>query len=457
MATFVKIVLDTRKNSKKENGTYPIILRLWHQGSNRTICSLGYYATKEDWDSSAQSLLKSYSLVTNITRTNNFLTKKRTIAFDVINDFKDNNEIDELTINELNGVIRNTLNGNNPKSKIQQSKEKKPLDWQICKTFYLNYLSNIDVPKHKQRIRSKGYVKDRTLYMNRFEEFFSMSNKTVRKIKVTQISDEIVGQYYEYLESTTSSNASFNHHLRAIRNFFNYLIDEREYIIKNPYKKVALKYEGTNPQTISRIEFEQLLEVIKEENGLAVYKNGIRKNMYRPYLRFAYQLALYTGRRTEELVSFKWSNIKCNNDNEPLYIEFVDLKADRQSNFNQSKAIKMVYIPVITQLKELLCEMGYEKNIGQDKYLIETTENVSRKTIMFQLSKSFTFYYRQLNTGKNISLKHLRKTYLTHLQILTGNAISISGHSNEQILDEHYLDGIEIAKNVALSNIKILG
>jgi integrase len=257
------------------------------------------------------------------------------------------------------------------------------------------------------------------------------------------------------LEST-SSNSSFNHHLRTLRNFYNYLIDEKEYQIKNPFRKVALKYEGTNPQTISRIEFESLLELINEKNGWATYKNRIRKNMYRPYLKFAYRLALYTGRRTEELVSFKWSNIKCNDKNEPLYIESIDLKADRQSNFNQSKATKMVFIPVIPQLKSLIYEMGFNEKRGSNEYLIAPNEIQSRQTIMFQLSKSFTFYYRQLNSGKNISLKHLRKTYLTHLQIMTGKAISISGHSNENILYDHYIDGAEIAKSLASSNIKIL-
>lgn len=457
MATNVKIVLDTRANSKKENNTFPIILRLWHQGTNRTICPLGYYAEKQDWDDETQSLLKSYKLVSNISRTNNFLTKQRIIAFDVINDLKDSSEIDDLTINELNELIRKTLNGNNPKKRSRLSKEKKPLDWETCKTLYLNYINNIDVPKHKQRIRSKGYIKDTTLYLNRFDDFFKSKNINWKVLKVTQITDNVVGKYYEHIEKTTSSNASFNHHLRTIRNFFNFLIEEKEYSIKNPFRKVSLRYEATNPKTITNNEFTALLKAINEKNGIAIYKTGVRKNMYRSYLKLAYQLALYTGRRTEEIATFKWSNIKCNEENHPIYIESIDLKADRQSNYNQSKATKMVFVPVIQQLRNLLYEMGFEKNKGSDKYLIAPDETASRKTIIFQLTKSFTFYYRQLNTDKEISLKHLRKTYLTHLQIITGNAIAISGHSTEDILNNHYIDQIEIAKSVAASNLSILG
>lgn len=457
MATFTKIVLDTRTNSKKDDDTYPIILRLWHQGTNRTTCPLGYYATKENWDTSSQSLLKSYNLVSNITRTNNYLIKKRTIAFDVINDLKDSNEIEELSINELNNLIRKRINGNDPKKRIRKTLEKKPMDWEYCKTQYLNYLNNIDVPRHKQRFRSEIYLKDTKLYLNRFEIFFKSNQIKERVSRVSQVTDNIIGKYYEYLEQTTISNSSFNHHLKVLRTFYNFLIEEKEYQINNPFKKVALRYEGTNPKTITKHDFEDLLNIISEKDSILMYKSGARKNMYRPYLKFAYRLTLYTGRRTEEIVNFKWINIKCDEKNEPLYIEAVDLKADRQSNFNQSKATKMVFIPVILQLRSLLYEMGFEKNRGTDKFLIASDDKSSRKTIINKLSKSFTFYYKKLNTNKDISLKHLRKTYLTHLQILTGNAIGVSGHSNEEILDNHYIDKVEIAKSVANSNLNILG
>jgi len=292
MATNVKIVLDTRANSKKDDNTFPIILRLWHKGTNRTICPLGYYAKKLNWDDETQSLLKSYTLVSNITRTNNFLTKQRIIAFDVINDLKDSAEIDSLSINELNALIRKTLNGNNPKKKIRQSKEKKSQDWETCKTLYLNYINNIDVPKHKQRLRSKGYIKDTTLYLNRFDAFLKDTGREGRISSITQITDNVVGKYYEHLEKTTSSSASFNHHLRTVRNFFNFLIEEKGYQIKNPFRKVALRYEGTNPKTITNNEFKSFLKVLNEENGIATYQTGIRKNMYRPYLKFAYLLTL---------------------------------------------------------------------------------------------------------------------------------------------------------------------
>ena len=111
---------------------------------------------------------------------------------------------------------------------------------------------------------------------------------------------------------------------------------------------------------------------------------------------------------------------------------------------------------MIPQLRELLFELGFEKYQDTEAYLIAPHEKSTRKSIIDKLSKGFTFFYKKLDTGKEISLKHLRKTYLTHLQILTGNAIAVSGHSTEDILDEHYLDRIEIAKSIAKSNLNIL-
>ena len=456
MATTVRISLDTRKNSQKEDGTYPIILRLKHQGSNRTICALEYYSTKADWDTANQCLKKTYKLVSNISRTNNYFAKRKTLAYDVINELKDTNEIEDVSINELNTMIRKRITGKEPQKKLRKPVERKPLEWEHCKELYVNYLYNIDIPKHKQRNRDLNYVKGVEMYLRRFEEFVQSPAIENRITKVTQITDKVVGKYFEFVEETTSSNASFNHHFRAVRSFYNFLIEERGYTIANPFKKVALRYEGTLPKSISKAEFDRLLEIISLEDSILEYKPGVRKNMYRPYLKYAFRLTLLTGRRTEEIVSLRWNNIQCDANNEPLYIESIDLKANRQANFNQAQRNKTVFIPVIPQLKALLYEMGFELLRNTSMYLIAPKDPSSRKTIMNNLSKGFTFYYKKLNTGKDISLKHLRKTYLTHLQIITGNAIGVSGHSSEDVLDNHYIDKIEIAKSVAKSNLSIL-
>ena len=61
------------------------------------------------------------------------------------------------------------------------------------------------------------------------------------------------------------------------------------------------------------------------------------------------------------------------------------------------------------------------------------------------LSRSFTHFYQKLGTGKNRTLKSLRKNYLTRLKLYWSNIRHISGHSTERILDEYYLDQEQLA------------
>ena len=64
------------------------------------------------------------------------------------------------------------------------------------------------------------------------------------------------------------------------------------------------------------------------------------------------------------------------------------------------------------------------------------------------LSRGFTHYYVQLNTGRKLTFKCLRKTYITNLEIFmgSGNTKAITGHSNDQVIERSYIDRKEMAK-----------
>ena len=64
------------------------------------------------------------------------------------------------------------------------------------------------------------------------------------------------------------------------------------------------------------------------------------------------------------------------------------------------------------------------------------------------LSRGFSNYYDQLNTGRKLTFKSLRKTYITHLEIFMGssNTKSITGHSGDQVIQRNYIDKREMAK-----------
>jgi hypothetical protein len=57
------------------------------------------------------------------------------------------------------------------------------------------------------------------------------------------------------------------------------------------------------------------------------------------------------------------------------------------------------------------------------------------------MNKGFSLYYKQLKTGRNLTFKCLRKTYITHLALSLGlNARVITRHSGDDVLIKHYLD-----------------
>jgi len=91
--------------------------------------------------------------------------------------------------------------------------------------------------------------------------------------------------------------------------------------------------------------------------------------------------------------------------------------------------------------------MGAENNIGKDEYILERKPSTSIKTIMEKMTVGFKHYYSQLNTGREITFAHLRKTYLTYLKLAMGSDTkAMSSHATDEILNNHYIDFRIIAK-----------
>jgi hypothetical protein len=78
---------------------------------------------------------------------------------------------------------------------------------------------------------------------------------------------------------------------------------------------------------------------------------------------------------------------------------------------------------------------------------------------MNNLSKSFTFYRKSANIEKEISLKDLRKTYITWVNQAMGTKTGIlTSHSTEKVLKEHYLDPRVISTiEKAVLEVRIFG
>ena len=309
-----------------------------------------------------------------------------------------------------------------------------------------DFLENVDVPRHEQKIRSAKYIKETVGYIIKLKDFLKANGQDLKKLTIFQVDKYMLGKYYEYLESTIKSNATFNHNLRALKNFYNFLINEKELVIANIPKKMKLKYENPNPTSISDQDFLKLLSVINEEGSIEVLKSGIKKNRYRHYTKAGIELAAFTGMRLEEVTSLKYSDIVVDSNGELECLIGTDLKFERAHNWDNTKATKTVYIPISKELEGLLIKLNYKENLGVDKYLIAGDDGIDRKTLAKQLSHSFTFYRNKAELSNDFSIKHLRKTFLTKLHLQTGLTESMGYQKTSAVILKNYIDKKAVVK-----------
>jgi len=84
-----------------------------------------------------------------------------------------------------------------------------------------------------------------------------------------------------------------------------------------------------------------------------------------------------------------------------------------------------------------------------DAFILAPDIKISRGRVMSDvLSRGFSHFYDQLNTGRKLTFKCLRKTFITRLEIFMhgGDIKAITGHTNDQTIKRSYLDKREMAK-----------
>ena len=324
---------------------------------------------------------------------------------------------------------------------------------------YLDFLDNVGVPEHQKVIRTDKHIKEVQKSLELFNEALSFAKVKKKMILLNQISDDHVGYFHSYLLNNKGyANKTYNNKIKALRSFFKWTIDNFDLKITNPFDRVRSRSVSIRKDTITKKEFKDLLDIISPENGHTTtgIKNPKVRNRYKPYLKDGIELALHTGGRREEIVELKWNMIQ-SIEGEPVYIAINNYKVERQlgEGFNDNVVPKI--IPITKSLLKLLHRMGYETKKGRDEYLLSPDRTqTSAYAIMDNLSKGFSHFYNQLDTGRELYLKSLRKTYLTYLNsALSGDTKKLSSHSTDDILLKHYID--EKVINKAVKNVDIFG
>lgn len=269
-------------------------------------------------------------------------------------------------------------------------------------------------------------------------------------LTTSDINDSIVGSVYDFLLDTKGfAPRTFNKYFSHYTSFISWYSEEFDIPLKNLFEKVPRKRTNPNPEIITQEEYEKLLEVINHQNGVHHYTGKIKSktNLYKPWLKDAIKLGLMTGRRREELINLKFKNILEDKEGNS-FIKIEDYKVNRIQKRKEESNKKFIYIPLTVELKSLLEDLNYEKHKESDTFIIAPDFVLKRNKVMSDtLSRGFSHFYDLLETGRKLTFRSLRKTYITNLSVyMGGNAKSITGHSGDNVLETYYLNKETIAK-----------
>lgn len=120
---------------------------------------------------------------------------------------------------------------------------------------------------------------------------------------------------------------------------------------------------------------------------------------------------------------------------------------------------KKKFVDFLKTTYNFLIELGYNDKKNSDDYIIYPERVAKSTTIMNDISKGFTHYRKGTGITKNISLKTLRKTYITWVNQAMGTDTGlITSHSTEEVIEKYYIDPkILSAIEIGAMNIKVFG
>lgn len=302
---------------------------------------------------------------------------------------------------------------------------------------YNQYLSGEHELRQRKKIVSEGHQKESIRFCIKFAQLVKQKQRVdINRLRVVDVNEYHVSDFYKWAESVYAPR-TFNKCMLALKTFFKFLIDEKVKMV-NPFAFYENKSRPTNENlTVVKEEFEAILSAVDTADPIKqLGGKGERKSMFRPYLKDAFWMMLLTGGRREEVVELKWMDISRHVEGHKVFI-IRNLKVERFTK--TTTAPKFVHIG--GDLEDILNRLGYAEKKNSDEYIFYPERTEKTKTIMNDLSKAFTHYKIAAGIEKNISLKNLRKSYISWINSTLGKDTGlITSHSNYQVLKEYYIN-----------------
>ena len=308
--------------------------------------------------------------------------------------------------------------------------------------------------KHQNKNLTQKYIKETIGFLVQFHDSVRERRKIVW-IKPSQINRHDISYFYEKMREKYSPK-SVNNIIQANTTFFKFLIEKEDFIIKNYFPECErLPVPKKIIQTLNKEDFEAILNAVDTYHPILVQKNGNKINLYHTWMKDAFRLFLLAGGRREEIIHLRWCDIFTLKNGTKFFM-IGNLKANRI----QKTAKEFVkYIPIGADLEKVLTDMGMEQKKHSNERIIDPTEKYSNNSMMEMITKAFTHYKKGAGIDGDITLKHLRKTYISWTnQVLGTDTGKITSHAGTKILNDHYLDPtILSAVEKAALEVRIFG
>jgi integrase/recombinase XerD len=308
MSTNITLSLDKRR--KKQDNTYPIILRLSHLRKTTSL-SLGHSINVIYWDSKNKLVKKSYKGVSSVKEFNNKLLKEKIKASDIINELSRKNDLNFYSIKQI-------------KSKI------------IKPTNYDSFLKYGFELVHKMKI-SKRYGSARSYsFLLKLLKKYNQNND----LKFYEINYEFLKKFELNHFSKGNSLNGLASYMRTIRAIFNKaikegLIDQEAY----PFKNYKIRTKPTEKRALDLYFIKRIVNLkIDSKHKLFHYRN---------YFITSYMLY---GMSFIDMAFLKMENI-----------------IDGRAKFQRKKTSKVYDIKLTDKLKEILASYIQEKE--KDDYV----------------------------------------------------------------------------------------
>ena len=318
---------------------------------------------------------------------------------------------------------------------------KGPPFWSEAIEMYKNYLNGVGVDAHKFKKKDPGYILD-------IERTLKKAQGGIGDMKVNRIDDFSVGRLYTYLLDTTDESAAETNKVMACSaTFFKVLKDHFKQKLDNPFSRYKPLYVAKAEAKAIKIEqLPGLFTAITPENSKLEYKKGkVIKYMYRPWLKEAIYVGLFSGGRLGEAVYYKYKEI----DPGQGHLMTEDYKVTRKTRRSDKEAKKYKPVSIAPQLWDLLKD-DYEQYKDTERYIVAPDDPMNRETLKKFLSRAFTHFWKKAYPkGPAVTFKSLRKTYATYAELVTGGSAEVmTGHSDRRVLDSHYVDKGLIATEI---------